>query len=74
MAFVDDEKPIFRKVLQQGGRRIPRIAPGQVARIVLDPLAKAEFIHHLEIKERPLGEALGLDELIQPLKLLQSLS
>jgi hypothetical protein len=41
----------------------PGVAPGQVARVVLDALAVADLGHHLEVEARALLDALRLDEL-----------
>ena len=50
MALVDDQQGVVGQVFEQGRRRLARIAPGQIARVVLDPGAGAGRLHHLQIE------------------------
>ncbi len=50
VALVDDEQPVRREVVEQGPRPAPGLAPGEVARVVLDTGAVAELAHHLEVE------------------------
>ena len=64
MAFVDDQQGVFRQIFEQALAAVHRrLAPGQVARIILDARAVANFDHHLDIEARALFQALGFDEL-----------
>ena len=63
MALVDDQQPVVGKELDEGGRRLAGRAPRQVAAVVLDAIAAAGLLDHLEVEHRALFEALGLEEL-----------
>ena len=63
MALVDEHQRARRQVVDQRRRRLARLAPRQVARVVLDALAEADLGHHLEVEARPLLDALRLDQL-----------
>src|SRR4051812_21434855 len=62
VALIDDHERIGRQVVDQRGRRLARLAAGQVARIVLDALAEAELGEHLQVEARALLDALRLDQ------------
>ena len=49
MALVDDAEHVLGKVIDQGKRRLSWLAPVQVTRVVLDAVAKAHGLKHLEI-------------------------
>ncbi len=49
MALINEEKEIIRKVIQQGGRRIARLPVINMKRIILNPIAKPDLLHHLQI-------------------------
>ena len=50
------------KVVDQGVGRLTRLAAVEVARVVLDPLAEAHLLHHLDVEEGALLDALGLQQ------------
>ena len=60
VAFVDDHQIILRKIVQQAERPGPRGAPVEVARIVLDAGAVAQFLNHFDVVLDPLFDALRL--------------
>ena len=60
--LVDDDDGVLREVVHQRGRILARLAPGQMARVVLDPVAVADLPQHLHVEQRPLLEPLGLEE------------
>ena len=63
MAFIDEHQGVGRQVLEQGRRRLAGFTPGEVAGVVLDPLAVAHGLEHLEVERGPFVEALGLQKL-----------
>jgi hypothetical protein len=64
VALVDDREVVRREVVEERRGRLPRLAAGEVARVVLDPGAVPDLAHHLEVEARPLLEALGLEQLV----------
>ena len=64
MRFVDDEQRVFRQIVEQRRRRLAGLSSRQIARIVFDAAAVAEFADHLEIETRALFEPLRLDEFV----------
>ena len=58
MAFVYHQQRVRRQVVVQGRRRFARFASGEVARVVFDAGAVAEFDHHFEVEAGALFEAL----------------
>ncbi len=60
--LVDEHQRARRQVIDQCRRRLARLATGQMARVVLDPLAKADLGHHLEVEARPLLDPLRFDQ------------
>src|SRR5260370_5432042 len=73
VAFVDDQQRGLGEVLEQGGRRLARLAAGEVARIVLDAGAGAGRLHHLDVEDGALLQPLrlpqpaGAVQLVEPL-------
>ena len=63
MALVDDHQCVVRQIIEQRGRRLAFRASGQVPRVVLDAVAVADLLHHLQIEHRPLMKALRLEHL-----------
>src|SRR5262249_20136962 len=63
MAFVDDDNCVASQIVEQCRRRLAREAAGQVSRVILDTVAIAELLEHLEVVHSPLAEALGFEEL-----------
>ena len=60
--LVDDDERVLRQVVDQGGRLLARLAPGEVARVVLDAVAVADLAQHLHVEERALLEPLRLQQ------------
>ena len=56
MRLVDDEQPVGREVVEQRPRPGPGLAPGEVARVVLDARAVAELAQHLQVERRALAQ------------------
>ena len=69
MRLVDNDEKIIRKVINQSVRRFPRFASCQMSGIILNPGAEAGLPHHLHIKICPLGDTLGLQQLILAFKI-----
>ena len=63
MALVDEDQRVARHVFEKGRRRLARLAPGQIARIVLDAGAAAGRLDHFEIVGGALLEPLRLQQL-----------
>ena len=69
MALVHDEQRIGRQIVEQRRRRLTRRPPGEMARVVLDAVAVADLLDHLEIEHRPLMQPLRLEDLALRLEL-----
>ena len=63
VALVDDEERVRRQVVDERGRRLARGAAREVARVVLDALAEAQLVQHLEVEVGALLQPLQLQEL-----------
>ena len=63
VALVDDQQGIGGKIIEQRRRRLARRPPGEVARVVLDAGAISDLVHHLQVVERALLQALRLEQL-----------
>ena len=63
VALVDDDQRVGRQVVEQRRRRLARRAAGQVPRVVLDAVAVADLLDHLEVEHRPLVQPLRLEDL-----------
>jgi hypothetical protein len=74
VALVDDDQGIARQVVDERGRGLPRRASREVARVVLDALAEAQLVHHLEVEVRPLLQALELEQLALALEPVEPLA
>ena len=61
MALVDDAEHVLGKVIDQGKRRLARLATVQMTRIVLDAVAEAHGLEHLKIIIGALLQALSLE-------------
>src|SRR5208283_3914156 len=59
--LVDESDGVFRQIVDERWRRFPGLTPGQVTRVIFDPLAEADFEHHFEVEARALFNALRLD-------------
>jgi hypothetical protein len=64
VAFVDDHQCVSRQVIEQRRRRLTRLPPREVSRVVLDALAETHFVQHLEVETRALFDALTFHELV----------
>ena len=64
MAFIDKKQRVFRQILKQGRRRLARLRPGKIARIVFDALAASGFHQHFQIVIGTLLQPLRLDQLV----------
>ena len=64
MAFVDKQDGIGRNVIKQARRWLAGPAPRQVARIIFNAGAVADFIDHFYVKQGSLFEALGFQQLV----------
>ena len=62
MRLVDEHQRVGGQVIEQGRRRLTRLAPREVARIVFDALAETQLVKHLEIEAGALLDALRLDQ------------
>ena len=63
MAFIEEHERIGGQIVDQRGRRIARLGARQVAGVVLDALAVAHLLQHLEVEARALLEPLRLHQL-----------
>jgi hypothetical protein len=72
VALVQEHQRVAGQVVHQRGRRLARLRAAEVARVVLDALAVAHLLQHLQVEARALLHALRLhqlavlDELVQP--------
>ena len=73
MALIGEDQGIVREIFEQSRRRLAWLAPGEIARVILDALADAGRLQHFEIELRALLQPLRLDEpalvveLVEPL-------
>ena len=63
MALVDDEQEVVGEVVEQRVRRLAGAAAVDVHRVVLDAVAVADLLHHLEVVLRAHAQALRLEQL-----------
>ena len=63
MALVDDRQRIRRQVIEKRRRRLAGLPPGEVPRVILDPVAVADLLDHLEIEHRSLVQSVRLEDL-----------
>src|SRR3954469_17623864 len=61
--LVHHEEVVLGEVVEQARRRIAGFAAGEMARVVLDALAEAHLLDHLQVEHRPLLEPLRLEKL-----------
>ena len=73
MAFVHHQQRILRQVLEQRRRRLAGPAAGEVAAVVLDALADAGGLQHLDVELGALGQPLRLQQAAVRLQLRQPL-
>ena len=69
VALVDDAEHVLGEVVDERVGRLARGAAVEVARVVLDAVAVAHVLEHLEVVGRALREALGLEQLVGRLEL-----
>ena len=67
--LVDDDEEVLGEVVEQRVRRLARRAPVDVPRVVLDAVAEADLLHHLEVERRAHAQPLRLEQLALPLEL-----
>ena len=67
--LVDDAEHVLGEVVDEGVGRLARGTPVEVARVVLDAVAVAHGLEHLEVVARALLESLGLEQLVGGLEL-----
>ena len=54
MGLIRNHDRIVRQIVVKRGRRLTGWAPGEIARVVLDAVAIAQLLNHLEIELRAL--------------------
>ena len=64
VALVDHEEVVVGEVVEQGERRLTRLATVDMHRVVLDAVAVAELTHHLEVIRRAHPETLRFEQLV----------
>jgi len=74
VALVDEHQRIVGHIFEQRGRRLARLPPGEIARVVLDAGAGAGRLHHFQIVERALFEPLRFQQASGGVKLIQPLA
>ena len=62
MALVHDDQRVFREIVEQRRGRLAGLAARQVAGVVLDPVAVADLLDHLQVEHRPLVQPLRLEQ------------
>ncbi len=62
--LVDHQQVILGEVIEQAGRRLSGNAAAQVPRIVLDAVAEAHLLDHLQIEHGALLQPLRLEQLV----------
>ncbi len=72
VALVAEDQRVLGQVLEQGRRRLARLAPGEIARIVLDAGAAAGRRHHLDVEGGALLQPLRLEQLALRVELLEA--
>ena len=63
VALVDDEQEVVREVVEQGERRLAGGAAVDVHRVVLDAVAVADLLHHLQVVLGAHPQPLRLEQL-----------
>ena len=63
VGLVDDEQVVVGEVVEQRVGRLARLPAVDVHRVVLDAVAEADLLHHLEVVLRAHAQALGLEQL-----------
>ncbi|MCY1298383.1 hypothetical protein D9M68_707540 [compost metagenome] len=73
VGFVDHQQRIGWQIVVERRRRLARSAPGEIAGVVFDTVAVAEFEDHLQVEAGALLQALGFHQLVGGAQLLQAL-
>ena len=73
VALVGEDDGVVGDELEEGGRRLARRAAREVARVVLDPVAGARGLDHLDVEMGALLEPLGLQQLALAHELVEPL-
>ena len=60
--LVDEQQEVLGEIIQQGRRRLARRPAGEVPGVVLDAVAVAHLLDHLQVEAGALLQALGLQE------------
>ncbi len=63
VALVDDQEEVLRKVVEQGERRLAWATAVDVHRVVLDAVAVADLLDHLQVVLRAHAQALCFEQL-----------
>ena len=71
--LVDEEQPILREEVDQTRRRRAGLAPGEVARVVLDAVAIADLAQHVEVVARAHLQPLRFEQFAVPPEVGQTL-
>ena len=74
VALVGEDDGVVGDVLEEGGGRLAGLAPGQVARVVLDAGAGAGRLQHLEVEGGALLQPLRLEQLALGDELVEALA
>ena len=69
VGLVDDAEHVLGKVVDERERRLAGLAAVQMARVVLDAVAEAHGLEHLEVVAGTLLQALSLEQLVGRLEL-----
>ena len=73
MGLVDEDDEVLLEVVEERERVRARRAALEDARVVLDPVAEAQLLHHLEVVLGALPEAVRLEHLPLELQFLEPL-
>ena len=73
VALVDEHERVVGQIFEQRRRRLAGLAPGEIARIVLDAGAGARRLHHLHVEDGALLQALGFEQLAGVVQLVEAL-
>src|SRR5688572_23029973 len=60
--LVEDEQEVLREIVDERRGRLAFFAVREMARVVLDAVAETHLLHHLDVVEGSLFEALLLEE------------
>src|SRR5690606_21846064 len=63
VTLIDDQQGIFRQILEERRRRLPRLAAREIARVVLNAGTGTRGLDHLQIELGALLQPLGLQQL-----------